>query len=151
MPPRSIRFFLDENLPPQIARALALVGYPITHPEDHDKRGEKDPDLIGWLGRNQFVWITKDDDARKRYINQIGQAGVSVVWVRGLDGRKNRVNTQQVHLMLTVKLQDLVEKLQEATVPRHFMLYLSGKRPVLKPLQADTIQPRKALRARKGR
>ena len=41
-----MQFFLDENLPTQVARALALVGYPITHPDEHGKRGEKDPNLI---------------------------------------------------------------------------------------------------------
>ena len=146
-----MQFFLDENLPPQVARALALVGYSIAHPDEHGKRGEKDPDIIVWLAQNQFVWITKDDDARKRHIGQIGQAGVSVVWVRGLAGRKNAVSIQQVHLMLTVKLEELIEKLEESTGPRHFMLYLSGRRPVLKALQSDTIQPGKPLRARRSR
>lgn len=74
-----MQFFLDENLPPKVAQALALVGYPITHPEVHGKRGEKDPELIAWLAQNQFVWITKDDDARKRHIDKITQAGASVV------------------------------------------------------------------------
>ena len=78
--------------PPQVAVALALVGYPITHPDEHDKRGEKDPELITWFAQNQLVWITKDDDARKRHIGHITQAGVSVVWVRGLAGRKNVVS-----------------------------------------------------------
>ena len=146
-----MRFFLDENLPPQVARALALVGYPITHPEEHGKRGAKDPALITWLAQNQFVWITKDDDARKRHIDRIREAGVTVVWVRGLEGRKNRVSIQQMHLMLTVKLQDLMEELQKLTGPRHFMLYLSGRRPVLRTLQADAIQSGKPLRARRGR
>ncbi len=58
MPPKPIRFSLDENLPPNVARALSLVGYPISHPEDHAKRGAKDPVLITWLAENQFVWIT---------------------------------------------------------------------------------------------
>ena len=82
----------------------------LAHPDEHGKRGEKDPDLIVWLAQNQFVWVTKDDDARKRHIGQIGQAGVSVVWVRGLAGRKNAVSIQQVHLMLTVKLEELIVK-----------------------------------------
>ena len=146
-----MQFFLDENLPPQVARALALVGYPISHPDEHGKRGEKDPNLIRWLAQNQFVWITKDDDARKRHIVQIERTGVSVVWVRGLAGRKNLISIQHVHLMLTVKLEELIEKLQESTGPRHFMLYLSGRRTVLKPLRTDSIQPGKPLRARKTR
>jgi predicted nuclease of predicted toxin-antitoxin system len=144
-----VQFFLDENLPPQVAIALALVGYPITHPDEHDKRGEKDPELITWLAQNQLVWITKDDDARKRHIGRIMQAGVSVVWVRGLAGRKNVVSLKQVHLMLTVKLDELIEQLQKSTAPRHFMLYLSGRRAVLRPLQTETIQPGKPLRASK--
>ncbi len=146
-----MRFFLDENLPPQVARALALVGYPISHPAEHGKRGEKDPELITWLAQNQFVWVTIDDDARKRHIGHIGRAGVSVVWVRGLDGRKNRVTIKQVHLMLTVKLEDLIEKLAASNRPLHYMVYLAGKRPVLKQLQVDTIEHGKPLRARRNR
>ena len=64
---------------------------------------------------------------------------------------KNRVSIQQMHLMLTVKLQDLMEALQKLTAPRHFMLFLSGRRPVLRTLQADAIQSGKPLRARRGR
>lgn len=146
-----MQFFLDENLPPKVAQALALVGYPITHPDDHGKRGEKDPELITWLAHNQFVWITKDDDARKRHIHQITQAGVSVVWVRGLAGRKNTVSIQQVHLMLTVKLEELIEKLEASNRPLHFMVYLSGRRTVLKTLQAEAVQQGKSLRARGNR
>ena len=52
--------------------------------------------------------------------------------------------------MLTVKLEELIVKLEESTGPRHFMLYLSGRRPVLKALQSDTIQPGKPLRARRS-
>jgi predicted nuclease of predicted toxin-antitoxin system len=151
MQPKLSEFFLDENLPPQVARALALVGYPITHPDAHSKRGAKDPELITWLAQNQLTWITKDDNARKKHIGQIRQAGVSVVWVRGLEGRKNTLTVQQVHLLLTVRLQELTDTLREAPGPRHFMLYLSGKRAVLKPLQAESIQAGKPLRTRKVR
>lgn len=146
-----MQFFLDENLPPQVARALSLVGYPITHPDEHGKRGEKDPDLITWLAQNQLVWITKDDDARKRHSGQIEQSGVSVVWVRGLAGKKNVVSIQQVHLMLTVKLDEIIEQLEKSIGPRHFILYLSGRRTVLKPLQTEGIQLGKPLRARRSR
>ena len=112
---------------------------------------KRTPELITWLAQNQFVWITKDDDARKRHIGHIGQAGVSVVWVRGLDGRKNIVSIKQVHLMLTVKLEELIEELRASTRPLHFMVYLSGKRTALKPLQAEAIQQGKPLRARGNR
>ena len=118
-----MQFFLDENLPPRVARALALVGFPITHPDEHGKRGEKDPALITWLAQNHFVWITKDYAARKLHAKELKREGVSVVWVRGLEGSRNTVNMQQVHLMLTVKLPRIAEIIQNASGPMYFVLY----------------------------
>ena len=65
--------------------------------------------------------------------------------------RKNTVSIQQVHLMLTVKLEELIEKLEASNRPLHFMVYLSGRRTVLKALQAEAIQQGKPLHARGNR
>lgn len=53
--------------------------------------------------------------------------------------------------MLTVKLEEQIEKLQASTRPLHFMLYLSGRWTVLKTLQAEAIQQGKPLRAQGNR
>ena len=143
----SVRFFLDENLPPQVARALALVGYLITHPQDEDKRGEKDAELISWLAREQYVWITKDHAARKVHGDQLLRESVSVVWVKGLEGKKNTVNTQQVHLMLTVELPKIIEKMQSATGPMYFALSLTSNGPRLVILRDEAVGTGKSSRA----
>ena len=66
-----MQFFLDENLPPQVARALALVGYPITHPDEHGKRGEKDPDLIVWLAQTSSYGSRKTMTREKGMLDRL--------------------------------------------------------------------------------
>ena len=151
MPPETIRFFLDESLPPRVARELAGIGHSITHPEVHGKRGAKDPDLISWLAQNQFAWITKDHAAKRVHGDQLKREGVSVVWVRGLGGTKNAVNAQQVHLMLTVGLPRIVEKMKDATGPMYFVLSLTKRGPKLVALSDDDVGSGEASRARMGR
>lgn len=145
----SVRFFLDENLPPQVARALALVGYTITHPQEAEKRGEKDSKLISWLAREQYVWITKDHAARRVHGDQLKREEVSVNWVKGLEGQKNAVNTQQVHLMLTVELPKIIEKMQGATGPLYFALSLTNKGPRLVTLHEEAVGTGKSLRTQR--
>ena len=61
------------------------------------------------------------------------------------------INTQQVHLVLTVKLPEIIEKIQNATGPLYFRLSLAGQRPKLELLKDDIIGSRRPSRVRRSR
>jgi len=149
-PPRTPTLYLDECLPPAVGEALALVGHAIIVPEDAGKRGAKDPDLIPSMAQEALVWVTKGDDAKRSHHRQIRQHQLSVVWVRGLDRSKSFISVRQLHLMLTVKLPEIVAQVAAANGARYFELGLkSGQyegHPVLNRVDQERMQPGARLR-----
>ena len=135
---REIRFILHESLPHHIAHVLQSVGYPITSNEAQGVSGWDDAMLIPWMAERSYIWVTKDDAARSVHRSAIQQARISVVWVRGMERRggttaRNNVSAKDLHLMLTNKLDDIGETVSSARGPRYFLLFMSGKRPQIKP------------------
>lgn len=140
--PDSVVFFLDECLPYQVASVLAEMKYPIVswQSEFNGKQGTKDKKLIPYLGEHKYVWITKDDEARKDHEPEIRAASISVVWVRGLERHKgagapqNHITVKQLHRMLTDKLDHLANQIIGSRSPGYFNLYLeSGGTAVCRP------------------
>jgi len=148
--PDSIRFFLDESLTPGVADALLLVGYPITSADQQCKRGVKDPLLIPWLAAEDYVWITKDDEARREHLGDIIKAKISTVWIMGIDRKKNKISPLEVHLMLTTKLRRIAIAVDRARGPVHFEIYLKGEdTPVLSPLDLVTLKRKQTSKQRR--
>lgn len=145
--PLSVEFYLDENLPKQVADALRVVGYPITHPDLHSLRGAKDEILIPWMSENGYVWITKDDAAKKAHAELMRKHGLSVLWIRGVERRKNRINSYDLHRMLTDKLLAAATAVGSARGPVHQMTYLSGDRPALKRVDAMQLSAGRQLKS----
>ena len=134
--PDEPRFYLDECLPHVVADALASVGHPITSAHEQQQIWTLDVQLIPWLVQQGYVWITKDDAAPTEHSSALRQRRLSVVWIRGLDRRRNRIDARELHLILTVKLDQIAEAVRQARGPRWFLLYLgSGNSPVLRPLE----------------
>ena len=148
--PESVRFFLDEGLPEQVADALSLIGYPITGAVQQGKRGVKDKVLIPWLADEGYVWITKDDEAKRDHLDQILKSRISSVWVRGIDRKKNKIDPLELHLMLTTKLRRIAMEVDKAKGPRHFELHIKGgETPVLGPLDAETLRRKRTTKERR--
>ena len=126
------QFYLDENFPPQVAKALAMVGYRITTPGEQKQEGVKDPALIPWLAARGMCWITKDDEARSRHQKELVTNSLSVVWVRGVDRAKKGITPKMLHRMLTDKLDEIAAQLARRRSPLYFLLYMNGDRPALK-------------------
>jgi PIN like domain len=142
-------FFLDEGLPSAVARALSLVGHPITSCEEQGQRGTKDELLIPWLADQGYIWLTRDDAARKAHGAALRRYQLSVVWVRGLDRSKNSISAIDLHLMLTVKLEQISEKVVAARGPVWFLLSMkSGGIPVLEIFAAPDQVPGRPRRRR---
>ena len=150
-PDHDVQFFLDECLPHQVSNALSLVGYPITSALAAGQRGVKDAKLIPYLAENGYTWITKDDEAKRRHLDDIIKSQISTVWVRGIDRRrKDNITPRQLHLMLTNKLPDIEESLRTARAPRHFCIWLRGKVPAHDELDISSLHRKQVRRAARG-
>lgn len=149
-PPDLPTFYLDECLPEVVAKALSIVGHPITSPREAGKLGVKDRVLIPWLASEHLVWVTKDDDAKRSHYQEIRAHDLSVVWVRGLDRSKRHISVKDLHLMLTVKLPQLIRVMRDAPSARYFELGLKSSRhggaAVLYPVDQERLQPGRRLR-----
>ena len=73
----------DENLPPNVSKALALVGYPVTHVLDHLPRGTPDAALFVEAAKRDWVIVTRDAKMwrKKGQLAALRAAGIGVVVV----------------------------------------------------------------------
>ena len=123
-------FYYDEGLSPRIGEILAHVGFSV----EVGARGLPDEVLIPEMGRKGQTWITKDDSARAQHEAIIREAGISIVFLRGLShgGRRrsslvrNTISLKETLLLLVTKLDAIQEEISSSRRPRYFILYLRG-------------------------
>ena len=123
-------FYYDEGLSPRIGEILAHVGFSL----EIGTRGLSDEALIPEIGRKGQTWITKDDRARVQHEVAIREAGISVVFLRGLShgGRRrsslvrNTISLKEALLLLVTKLDAIQTEVSSSSRPRYFILYLKG-------------------------
>ena len=77
---RPIRFLIDTQLPPALARWLREQGHEAEHVVDLGLAQSKDNQLWVYAAEHQAVVITKDEDFAEWVIH--GRAGPSVLWLR---------------------------------------------------------------------
>lgn len=75
-----MRFLIDAQLPPALARWLGERGYPATAVRDAGLRDSDDGSIRFFLVKGNWVLITKDDDFVERTLNET--SGPSIVWLR---------------------------------------------------------------------
>lgn len=110
---------------------LAHVGFSL----EVGEKGEKDEVLILEMGEKHQTWITKDDRSRVQHENLILEAGISIVFMRGLshEGRKrsslarNTINLKQQLQMLVTKLDPIRAEIDSTRKPRFFILFMRGR------------------------
>ena len=126
---KKVCFFLDECLPYQMAYFLQTVDYPITswHEEFKGQQGVKDTPLIQYLRAKEYTWITKDDKAKREHENDIRTAGISVMWIRGLERqkrqpKKNKIRNKDLLRMLTDKLDSIQREISDSKTSLYYLL-----------------------------
>lgn len=88
MPKGFPNYLLDNDLSPDIAKALRSFGFNIQHyneiPQFQNRPdGASDPEIIAWCKDNKSVWITHDFAARRKHQDAMKLAKIHVIWVRG--------------------------------------------------------------------
>lgn len=125
-------FYYDEGLSPKIGEVLKHVGFSL----ELGKRGKLDEDIIPEMGLKHQTWITKDDRSRVEHEGIILEAGISIVFVRGLSHegrkqsslRKNTINLKQLLFLLVSKLDDIQAELSLSNKARYFILFLRSRK-----------------------
>jgi len=83
-----VRFLIDAQLPPRLARAIAAEGYQAEHLEDLGMRHAKDPAIWDYAQEHKAAIITKDEDFVERFRRQPGAP--VIIWLR-IGNATNRV------------------------------------------------------------
>lgn len=129
------RFLLDESLTPQVAQALALVGYRIeTVRQVWQREGTKDPEIIAWCQEQDAIWIHADDRARKVHRIQLQNSGIRTLWIHRPGGAMT--GREQLRILSSV-LPKLAEKLREKPSVRHY------KAGAANPVSTPSFRPTK--------
>lgn len=112
-------FLLDESLVPDVARALASVGYEIrVTNEVFEKQGAKDPEIIEWCRQNDAVWIHADNRAKRQHRNRIQTSGIRTLWIRR--NKRDGMSAKEQLRILSFVLPRLIDKYGEQPETRHY-------------------------------
>lgn len=119
---------IDESLADvPLAQALRIVDYNAVAVTEQFGHGVEDPTLIQWLGLQGGTWVTADERAKREHSEEIGTAGVHIVWVRR--PRKAGMTKKAQLLLLLWVLDAVLEEISRARRPAQFSAYYSGVRP----------------------
>jgi predicted nuclease of predicted toxin-antitoxin system len=99
-----VRFIIDAQLPPALARALTVAGHPSQAVRDLGQREADDESIWNHAAAQERVIITKDEDFARR-VWQTSE-GPSVVWLR-IGNCSNRALLER----LIPLLPDIVERI----------------------------------------
>jgi predicted nuclease of predicted toxin-antitoxin system len=75
-----MRFLVDTQLPPLLARYLTSLGHEARHTADVDLASASDRDVWQYAVTNSAILITKDEDFVT--IRALANTGPAVLWVR---------------------------------------------------------------------
>ncbi len=75
-----MRFLVDQQLPPALARWLTTKGYAAEHVSDVDLGEASDADVWAYALARSAALVTKDEDLA--LLHRIGGPAPAVVWIR---------------------------------------------------------------------
>lgn len=75
-----MKFLVDAQLPPSLARHLREQGHDASHVVDHGLRDGEDPDILALARTQGSCVITKDEDFQLHWL--FGVRDVAIVWLR---------------------------------------------------------------------
>ena len=110
-----------------LANAMREVDYNTVATSVQFGDGALDPTIIQWLGLQQGIWVTANENARRKHSDEIRAAGINIIWVRR---PKKRGLSKKAQLLLLLWVMDpILEEMANANTPAQFRAYYSGSRP----------------------
>ena len=122
-----MRFLLDENIPAAFAVALRQVGYNTLANSEVSLKGALDPEVIGYCGDNGLVWMTKDQDARKKapYVTLVRDKEVSAVFLHPPQAK--RWSMKEQFEVIVKHIRTLEMRYERAKEPKFFVCRATGQ------------------------
>jgi len=81
-----LRFLVDAQLPPALARQIASLGHDAEHVADSGRSRDTDQSIRTYAAEIGAVIVTKDEDFA---VHRLLHEGPAIVWVRVGNTRKN--------------------------------------------------------------
>ena len=121
-----IKLIIDESLSPNVASALAAVGYDcLTVAKAFSNNNSvKDPEIIAWCNKNGRVWVHADDKSRKQHKKLILTSRISTLFVCRPGGK---LSSKEQLRILSYILPDLIDRLNSNPSKRHFIVREVGQ------------------------
>ncbi len=118
-------FAFDENLPPKVAQALALLDFPVVHVLDVLPRGTPDQDLFGEAVARDWVLVTHDKGMwkKKGHREALMQSGAGVFVLVSSAAHSPAELTE----LLLRKLPDMLQLVERTKRPFVFRVPDRGK------------------------
>jgi predicted nuclease of predicted toxin-antitoxin system len=106
-----LRFLVDAQLPPALARHIESLGYPAEHVADSGRTRATDTAIRAYAAETGAAIITKDEDFA---VHRVLHEGPAVVWVRiGNTRRAELLRRFEIELLGIVAALESGEKLVE--------------------------------------
>lgn len=86
-----MRFLVDAQLPPALARWLVEIGHDAEHVADHGLQSAPDRQIWEFAVTSSACIITKDEDFAQR--RALAEAGPAIIWVRLPNSRRRELLT----------------------------------------------------------
>ena len=84
-----MRFLIDAQLPPALARWLSAEGHESIHVMDMEMQASSDRVIWDFAVQSNFIIVTKDEDFAQRKI--MAKKGPCVLWLRWPNSRRSDV------------------------------------------------------------
>ena len=133
VPSKVLSYLVDNDLSPDIAKALRLFSFDISHVNEISQfynrpEGVLDPEIIAWCSKNGCVWITHDKSARKQHEIDLKTNRISVLWLHSSESFSAWTQFKTV--------VRVIEETQNLLSSAHGALHLragvhSGTRPIV--------------------
>jgi predicted nuclease of predicted toxin-antitoxin system len=82
-----MRFLVDAQLPPALAKMLVTAGHDAQHVADHSMQAAPDTAIWDLATRENAIILTKDEDFAQRRV--LTRAGPVIVWIRVPNTRRS--------------------------------------------------------------
>lgn len=80
-----MRFFIDNNLSPSLARGMKAFGEAVDHLQEHFPKDTADTEWLEYIGNNDFFLVTRDNAIRKNpaELQSLKRHGVGAFFLGG--------------------------------------------------------------------